>query len=174
MKIYVLTTTGDGVPGVLALFTKEAEANAARLQFIRDDWDRENPCGGDDMPLEFPEGDVVKAAELIQDWSNGAYEAPQLSTHELAAPPGIVWNPMSTAPKDRPVIFACPWMHPHRVALGWWRRMGKPGWTLCVGTYKVHQTGARALPVAWAEFPACPTDEEIAALYNPAPQEQNQ
>lgn len=118
MKIYVLTTAGDGAaPGVLALFTKEADANAARLQFIRDDWDRENPCGGDDMPLEFPEGDITKAAELIQDWSDGAYLPPELSTHLLETPPA------------------------HRVALGWWRSMGTPGWTLCVGTYKFTQKG---------------------------------
>lgn len=170
MKIFVLTTAGDDGPGMLALFTDEAQARAQQLALVRDDWDAKNPCGGDDMPLDFPEGDATKAAELIQDWSDGSYLPPELSTHFLDTPPAIVWHPMTTAPKDRPVIFACPWMTPHRVALGWWRSMGTPGWTLCVGTYKFTQKGARALPVAWAEVPML-SDDEIAALYQPASKE---
>lgn len=78
------------------------------------------------------------------------------------------WHPMSTAPKDRPIILLCPWIHPHRVALGWWRRMGLPGWTICVGTYKFQQKGDRALPVGWTDLPEFPTDEQLSSILEAA------
>lgn len=74
------------------------------------------------------------------------------------------WNPMSTAPKDRAIVLLCPWMEPHKVALGWWRRMGEPGWTICYGQYKFRQKGQQALPRAWTDLPTLPTPEELFAL----------